>query len=218
LFSFKQVFNFAPIFKMDKREKIILSATELFSTQGFEGTSVREIATDADVNVAMINYYFGSKEKLFESVVEYRAAFLKGVFQDLINNNKLSPIEKIDIIIDHTIDRKFSNSKFHHLLHRELSLEHRPQMRDAISEILLKNMVSVKKIIQNGINDGVFKPVDIELTLTTILGTIHYLLTSDTMCRKILGKPKGFSPFQNKKLKERLSVYSKQLMRAHLLK
>lgn len=218
MFSFKQVFNFAPIFKMDKREKIILSATELFSTQGFEGTSVREIANDADVNVAMINYYFGSKEKLFESVVEYRAAFLKGVFQDLISNNKLSPIEKIDIIIDHTIDRKFSNSKFHHLLHRELSLEHRPQMRDAISEILLKNMVSVKKIIQNGINDGVFKPVDIELTLTTILGTIHYLLTSDTMCRKILGKPKGFSPFQNKKLKERLSVYSKQLMRAHLLK
>ena len=203
---------------MDKREKIILSATELFSIQGFEGTSVRQIATDAEVNVAMINYYFGSKEKLFESVVEYRAAFLKGVFQDLIENTKLTPIEKIDIIIDQTIERKFSNSKFHHLLHRELSLEHRPQMRDAISDILLKNMVSVKKIIQNGINDGVFKPVDIELTLTTILGTIHYLLTSDTMCRKILGKPKGFSPFKNKKLKERLSVYSKQLMRAHLLK
>ncbi len=218
MFNFKQLFNFAPIIKMDKREKIILSATELFSIQGFEGTSVRQIATDAEVNVAMINYYFGSKEKLFESVVEYRAAFLKGVFQDLIENTKLTPIEKIDIIIDQTIERKFSNSKFHHLLHRELSLEHRPQMRDAISDILLKNMVSVKKIIQNGINDGVFKPVDIELTLTTILGTIHYLLTSDTMCRKILGKPKGFSPFKNKKLKERLSVYSKQLMRAHLLK
>ena len=57
---------------MDKREKIIQSATELFIKQGFEGTSVREIATDADVNVALINYYFGSKEKLFESVVEYR--------------------------------------------------------------------------------------------------------------------------------------------------
>jgi hypothetical protein len=130
----------------------------------------------------------------------------------------LTPIEKIDIIIDQTIERKFSNSKFHHLLHRELSLEHRPQMRDAISDILLKNMISVKKIIQNGINDGAFKTVDIELTLTTILGTIHYLLTSDTMCRKILGKRKGFSPFQNKKLKDRLSVYTKQLMRAHLLK
>lgn len=219
MFSFKQVFNFALLFKkMDKKETIIQSAMKFFITKGFEGTSVREIATDAAVNVAMINYYFGSKEKLFESVVEYRASFFNVVLADLINNAALSPIEKIDIIIDQTIERKLSNAEFHHLLHRELSLEHRPQMRDAIIDILLKNVTSIKTVIQNGINDGVFKPVDIELTLATIIGTIHYLFISGTMCRKILGKPKGFSPFQNKKFKERLSAHAKQLMRAHLLK
>ncbi len=203
---------------MEKKETIIQSAIKLFSTQGFEGTSVREIAADADVNVAMINYYFLSKEKLFESAVEYKTSFLKALFADLITNDNFSPIEKIDIIIDQTIERKFSNREFHHLLHRELSLEHRPQMREAISDMLLKNMDSVKIIIQNGINTGDFNPVDVELTLTTMLGTVHYLLTSETMCRKILGKPKGFNPFQNKKLKERLSEHTKQLMRSHLLK
>jgi hypothetical protein len=91
-------------------------------------------------------------------------------------------------------------------------------LRNAISDILLKNMKQVKKIIQNGIKDGVFKPVDIELTLTTMLGTIHYLLTSDTMCRKILDKKEGFRAFQNKQLKKRLSEHTKQLMRSHLLK
>jgi AcrR family transcriptional regulator len=219
LFSFKQVFNFAPLFKkMTKKQTIIESALKLFIAKGFEGTSVREIASDAGVNVAMINYYFVSKEKLFESVVEYRASFLQGIFTELVNNTKLTPIEKIDIVIDQTIERKFSNSEFHHLLHRELSLEHRPQLRNAISDILLKNMKQVKKIIQNGIKDGVFKPVDIELTLTTMLGTIHYLLTSDTMCRKILDKKEGFRAFQNKQLKKRLSEHTKQLMRSHLLK
>jgi AcrR family transcriptional regulator len=203
---------------MTKKEIIIESAIKLFSTKGFEGTSVREIASDAGVNVAMINYYFVSKEKLFESVVEYRASVLQGIFTELVNNTELTPIEKIDIVIDQTIERKFSNSEFHHLLHRELSLEHRPQLRNAISDILLKNMNHVKKIIQNGIKDGVFKPVDIELTLTTMLGTIHYLLTSDMMCRKILGKKEGFSAFQNKQLKKRLSEHTKQLMRSHLLK
>jgi hypothetical protein len=79
-------------------------------------------------------------------------------------------------------------------------------------------MHPVKTIIKNGIKDGVFQPVDIELTLTTLLGTIHYLLTSDTMCRKILGKKEGFSPFENKQLKKRLSEHSKQLIRSHLLK
>jgi AcrR family transcriptional regulator len=203
---------------MIKKQTIIDSALKLFSTKGFEGTSVREIAADAGVNVAMINYYFLSKEKLFESVVEYRASVLQGIFTELVNNTELAPIEKIDIVIDQTIERKFSNSQFHHLLHRELSLEHRPQLRNAISDILLKNMNPVKKIIQNGIKDGVFKPVDIELTLTTLLGTIHYLLTSDTMCRKILGKKEGFSAFQNNQLKKRLSEHTKQLMRSHLLK
>jgi AcrR family transcriptional regulator len=203
---------------MNKKEIIIESAIKLFSTKGFEGTSVRDIASDAGVNVAMINYYFGSKEKLFESVVEYRASFLKGVLAELINNKDLTPIEKIDIIIDQTIERKFSNSHFHHLLHRELSLTRRPQLKNAISDILLRNMNSIKTIIKNGINDGVFKPVDVELTLTTILGTIHYLLTSETMCRKILGKKEGFSPFQNKQLKKRLGEHTKQLIRSHLLK
>lgn len=203
---------------MDKRETIIQSAIKLFSAKGFEGTSVRGIAADAGVNVAMINYYFISKEKLFESVVEYHTSFLKGVFEELHQNSMITPIEKLDIIIDSTIERKFSNFAFQHLLHRELSLEHRPQMKDAISDILLRNMNSVKKIIQTGINDGVFNPVDVELTLTTLLGTIHYLLTSDIMCRKILGKPKGFNPFQSKKLKERVSVHTKKLMHTLLLK
>ncbi len=203
---------------MNKKETIIESALKLFSTKGFEGTSVREIATDAGVNVAMISYYFGSKEKLFESVVEYRSLFLKGLFTDLINNASLSSIEKIDFIIDQTIERKLSNARFHHIMHRELSLEHRPQLREAISDILLKNMDPLKTIIKNGIKHGEFKQVDIELTITTMLGTIHYLLTSDIMCRKILGKKEGFSPFQNKQLKKRLSEHTKQLMRSHLLK
>ncbi|MEO6135928.1 MAG: TetR family transcriptional regulator [Ginsengibacter sp.] len=203
---------------MDTKETIIQSAIDLFSTKGYDGASVRDIASHANVNVAMINYYFGSKEGLFESIVEFRASYLKGIFEELINNDELSSIEKIDIIIDRTIERKFTGLPFQHLLHRELALTNRPQLKEAISDILLKNMNVAKKIIQSGINNGEFKSVDVELTLTTLLGTIHYLLTSDIMCRKILGKQKGFDPANNKKLKERLSVYTKKLMRDHLLK
>jgi hypothetical protein len=124
----------------------------------------------------------------------------------------------VDFIIDQTIERKFSNSQFNHILHRELSLAHRPQLRGDICNILLKNMIPVKTIIKNGIRTGEFKEVDIELTLTTVMGTIHYLLNSDIMCRKILGKKEDFIPVQNRHLKKRLSAHMKQLMRSHLLK
>ena len=190
----------------------------LFGQKGFEGTSVREIAAGADVNLAMINYYFGSKEKLFESIVEFKASYLKGVFEELVNNTSLSQIEKIDVVIDSYIDRMFQSPQFHHLLHRELSLEHRPQMKEAIAEILLRNLVSLKAIIQNGIDSEEFNSVDIELTIATLIGTINHLLLSGVMCRKILQKSKGFNPYLSKKLKKRISEHLKKLLRSHLLK
>jgi AcrR family transcriptional regulator len=202
---------------MDKREIILSAAMKLFGQKGFEGTSVREIASGADVNPAMISYYFGSKEKLFEKLVEHKASFLKGVFAELVNNRSISQIEKLFIIIDSYIDRMFQSPQFHHLLHRELSLERRPQMKNAISEILLRNFVSIRKIIQDGIESGEFKAIDPELTIASILGTINHLLSSEIMCRKILQKGKDFNPYQSKKLKERISEHLKQLMRSHLL-
>jgi AcrR family transcriptional regulator len=207
-----------PFVKMDKKEIIISAAMKLFAQKGFEGTSVREIAAGADVNPAMISYYFGSKEKLFENLVEYKAGFLKGVFEELIINTSLSQIDKLYVVIDSYIDRMFRSPQFHHLLHRELSLDRRPQMKDAISEILLRNFVSVKTIVQQGIDTGEFNDVDTELTIASIIGTINHLLLSETMCRKILQKGKDFNPYHSKKLKERISDYLKKLMNAHLLK
>jgi AcrR family transcriptional regulator len=203
---------------MDKREIILSTAMKLFGQKGFEGTSVREIASGADVNPAMISYYFGSKEKLFESLVEYKAGYLKGVFAELVNNTSLSQIDKLFIVIDSYIERIFRNPQFHHLMHRELSLERRPQMKNSISEILLRNFVSVRKIIQDGIDTGEFESIDADLTIATILGTINHLLSSEIMCRKLLNKGKDFNPFNSKKLKERISEHLKQLMRSHLLK
>ncbi len=201
---------------MDKREIILSVAMKLFGQKGFEGTSVRDIASGAGVNIAMISYYFGSKEKLFESVVEYKSSGMKMIVAEL-ENSSVSSIEKIDRIIDSYIERMFSTPQFHHLLHRELSLDHRPQMHDAITEILLRNVVTIKSILQKGIESGDFKNVDPELTIATLIGTISHLLISETMCRKILQKGKDFNPFQSKKLKERVSEHLKQLMRSHLL-
>src|SRR3954462_9040046 len=103
---------------VDKREHIINTAIKLFATKGFEGTSIRDLAAKADVNVAMVNYYFGSKEKLFESMVEQRASYTKGLLDEIANNSSLSDIEKMDRIIDSYITKLFSNRKFHRVLHQ----------------------------------------------------------------------------------------------------
>lgn len=54
--------------KPETREKILKVAADLFSKFGFNGTSVRDIATECDVNIAAINYHFGSKHNLYWAV------------------------------------------------------------------------------------------------------------------------------------------------------
>ena len=54
------------------QEKILDSAEELFMEHGFEATSLRQITAAAQVNLAAVNYHFGSKEELFQAVLTRR--------------------------------------------------------------------------------------------------------------------------------------------------
>ena len=51
-------------------EKIRQAATKVFLEKGFDGTTTRDIAAEAGINLALLNYYFRSKQKLFDSVFE----------------------------------------------------------------------------------------------------------------------------------------------------
>ena len=56
--------------------KIIEAARKLFVRKGLKGTTVRDIAAESGVNVAMVNYYFRSKEKLFDTIFEEATSIL----------------------------------------------------------------------------------------------------------------------------------------------
>src|SRR5947208_16884641 len=54
------------------KERILDSAESLFMEHGFEATSLRSITAAAAVNLAAVNYHFGSKEELFQAVLTRR--------------------------------------------------------------------------------------------------------------------------------------------------
>ena len=49
---------------IDTRERILDAAERLFMAHGYDGTSMRHITSEAQVNLASVNYHFGSKEAL----------------------------------------------------------------------------------------------------------------------------------------------------------
>lgn len=60
----------------DLRESILDAAEELFSRHGFYGVTVRQVASEAGVDTALIHYYFGAKRQLFDAVFARRAEIL----------------------------------------------------------------------------------------------------------------------------------------------
>src|SRR5574344_2143915 len=54
------------------KDRILSAAVELFAVHGFAGTSLRQVTSVADVNIAAVNYHFGSKENLVNEVFRRR--------------------------------------------------------------------------------------------------------------------------------------------------
>ncbi len=94
--------------KLDTQEKIVQSATELFLEKGYDRTSVREIASKAKINVSLMNYYFRSKEMLFETIINLLIGKASGALKDVLNAD-LELNEKIRQYICKYIDMLISN-------------------------------------------------------------------------------------------------------------
>lgn len=78
-------------------EKILISASKVFTEKGFSGTRTRDIAEEAGINLALLNYYFRSKEKLFEQVMKVKIVLLFGKIIPIVTNEKSTLEEKIDL-------------------------------------------------------------------------------------------------------------------------
>ena len=167
--------------KMELNEKqieILSVAEKLFAEKGFDGTSVRNISKIADINVAMISYYFGSKEKLLENLILFRIQDLKIKIENLFNEN-LNPFEKIDKFIEFYIQKIDSNRHIYKIMNFEIaSKKHRMDL-EGFNEIKKSNLVSLTKIITEGQLQNIFKKnINIPLITPTILGTYFHFYTN----------------------------------------
>lgn len=198
--------------KSDKREEILDVAEKLFSEQGFEAVTVREISKAADINIAMVSYYFGSKEKLYEEVIDRKL-----ISTDLIRSkilDKSSCKEALFAFIDLFVDRFFENSQFQILIFREMALQQRKKMPEQITEKLHRNFSIISDVINKGIEAKEFKSVDANMTVLTIIGIIKTYTTSTTIVSKVLNvhEEEIFAD----KYKIRLKSFIQELMISHL--
>lgn len=84
----------------ESRDKILKAAEELFSTKGFDGTSVREVAEKAGVNKALIFYYFKSKEEILQSLFDTLIQDMKQEAMRGLTQEKFKQMEQGNLVPD----------------------------------------------------------------------------------------------------------------------
>ena len=189
------MFSFAMNFKKmsttdysEKQLQIIEAAEKLFAAKGFNGTSVRDIAEAADVNLAMISYYFGSKDKLFEAMFAYRSNFFKLQLESMLENKELGPMQKMEQLIDQYIEKLTNQQCFHRIMVREQMMNNNEFITSQIHKLKTRNQALIRQLIQDGQEKGDFKKdIDIPLLMMTMIGTVSQLVTTQNFYKETNG-------------------------------
>lgn len=110
--------------KNPSKQKVIDAASSLFFLKGFHGTSVRDIAEKAAVNVSSVSYYFNGKQGLLEyAVTDYYEAYLEFIEESMENTADWTALERLNHLIFIIIQYKQSKHQLTCFIQRELSLD-----------------------------------------------------------------------------------------------
>ena len=200
-----------------KQIQIMESAEKLFAEKGFAGTSVRDIADEAGVNLAMISYYFGSKEKLLEAIFRYRGEYIKLQLENMIQNKTMNSLEKMTILMDNYINRIMQQQCFHKIMAREQMMDVGGTTSKLIKQLKKTNQELVTKIIAEGQKKGEFKKnIDVPLMMATLIGTTSHLVTTQHYYRELNDlqsmPDEKFQEHLKKKLNNHLKIILKAIL------
>src|ERR1700752_4460056 len=93
-----------PVVDSSTEEKIKNAARIIFHKKGYAATRTRDIAEEAGINLALLNYYFRSKEKLFDIIVLESLHDFRQNIESVFNDEKTSLENKIETLVSNYID------------------------------------------------------------------------------------------------------------------
>ena len=120
-------------------EKIKEAARKVFTQKGYAATRTRDIAEEAGINLALLNYYFRSKEKLFKEVMLEKVQQLFGALLPLMSDPSTKLESKIEGIVSTYLDMLLANP--------DLPLFVLSEIRGQQEQ--LKKVLPLEKILQN---------------------------------------------------------------------
>lgn len=166
------------------KDRILEAAIKLFAEKGFDATSVDEIARNAEINKAMIYYYFSSKEELLSSIIRKSINEFTSIIEEINLSNFKDLEEIIHFFVNEGINYIDKNDMLIRIYQREsLNLSSRwgTNIIDTVGLVFEKVETMIKKMRKESIN---FDITLVEQILVTNL-IIGYLSLKDKLGEKI---------------------------------
>ncbi|GGH88099.1 AcrR family transcriptional regulator [Pullulanibacillus pueri] len=150
--------------KKQTKQEIIKATITLFHMYGYNGTSVRDIATEANVNVALVSYYFGSKKALLEYLMEFfYTGYIDVIEQAMIEKmNVMSKPAFLYELAERLI--RYQQSQFHLSLfvHREVTLDS-TLVRELMTTYLMKEKYLMEGLFEEGMMNNEIRNIPLDL-------------------------------------------------------
>ena len=178
--------------EQDTKESILKSAEKLFARKGFESTTVREIARDSGVNVAMIYYYFKTKDGLYQEIIEGSFDKLFCLLKDGVDHRK-GPEEKVYDIIKVYINFFYHHKDIHRIFLRETVTQSR-HVEVIVKKYISKNFNLIHSVIKEGVKEGIFRVQDTVLSTFSLIGMILYYFTYEPVYTRLVSAEKFETP------------------------
>ncbi len=153
----------------DTKIKILEAARSLFAQQGFNGTSVKQICTQAGVNISLISYYFGGKEQVLTELLNTSLFNI-----DIFKNNELAddPVLGIREIVAGIINFRINNPEIMTILHREI-LNQTPR-NNQIESFIYPVWTRLRKYLETGLETGLFEFPSVDHAFQLLVSVIIF--------------------------------------------
>ena len=184
--------------------KIKDAAKSLFLKKGYSATTTREIAKESSINLALLNYYFTSKRKLFEIIMLETIRDFMSKMVEVYNDEKTTLEEKLKLTSSKYIDMIIAEPHLPMFVVNEL--KNNPS---SVLKIIRGKMIMESKLVDqynDGVNKGLYKKGDPIHFVTNILSLIVFPFISSP----IIIKMKKFSRKEfNEMMNERKKLIPK---------
>ena len=162
--------------------KIKTAAKSLFLKKGYSATTTRDISKESDINLALLNYYFTSKKKLFEIIMLETFYDFISKMVEVYNDEKSSLEEKLELTSSKYIDMIIAEPHLPTFVVNEL--------KNNPSSILniLKGQIMESKLVDqynDGVKKGIYKELDPIHFVTNILSLIVFPFISSPIIIKM---------------------------------